>query len=323
MRRKSWELLAWKQKTPSTIALRGDVLENIPVLQRETYMNKFSISWDLVKTSFAILYADKELIVLPIISSLLSILAMAALFGGYYTAYWPEIRAMHSTGPGRHMPHELVFYGLVFAFYVVNYFVVIFCNVALVGVANSRMIGGDWKLRDGLALAWSRNMLILQWAVLAATVGMILQAISERVGLLGKIVTGLVGLAWSLAIYFIVPVLAFENLGPLDALKRSARLFRETWGEAVVAGVSFSLVFSIPLFAGVGLWFLLLMASGPTVSFLIPGIILLALYMQVILAISSAVSSIFNVALYRYAITGQVQGGFSEDQLKSAWIPKE
>ena len=230
---------------------------------------------------------------------------------------------MHSQGPIRHMPHPMVFYTLLFLFYVVNYFVVIFCNVALVGVANSRMTGTGWKLRDGLALAWERNMLIFQWAVVAATVGMILQAISERVGVLGKIVTALAGLAWSLAIYFIVPVLAFENLGPLDALKRSARLFRETWGENFIAGVSFSLVFAIPLYAGVAIWFLMMMSVGFTAGILIPAIILLVIYIQVILAVSSAVSSIFNVALYRYAITGKVQGGFSEEQLNSAWLPKD
>ncbi len=286
-------------------------------------MSKFSVSWDLVKTSFGILRADKELIVLPMISSLLAILAMAGIFSGYFAAYWPELRAMHSNGPVRHMPHATVFYGLLFLFYVVNYFVVIFCNVALVGVANSRMTGTGWKLRDGLALAWDRNLLIFQWAVLAATVGMILQAISERVGLLGKIVTALVGLAWSLAIYFIVPVLAFENLGPVDALKRSARLFRATWGENFIAGVSFSLIFMFPLYAGVGVWFVLMMAVGFSPATLIPGILLLVIYIQVVLAVSSAVSSIYNVAIYRYAVTGHVQGGFSEEQLNSAWVPKE
>lgn len=286
-------------------------------------MNKLSVSWDLVKTSFGILREDKELIVFPLISSLVSLVAMAAIFGGYFGAYWPEIQASHGAGPSRQMPHQLVLYGLTFLFYVVNYFVVIFCNVALVGVANSRMIGGKWTMRDGLALAWERNMLIFQWAVLAATVGMILRTISERVGLLGKIVTGLVGLAWSLAIYFIVPVLAFENLGPVDALKRSARLFRDTWGENFVAGVSFSLIFMIPMFAGVFVWLGLIMTMGPSIATLIGATVLLAVYVQIVFAISSAVSSIFNVALYRYAITGHVQGGFSEEQLNSAWLPKE
>ncbi len=287
-------------------------------------MNPFariSVSWDLMKTSLALLRSDAELIILPFVSTLCSALAFAALLGCYISAYGWDIHVVHF---GRRAivtsPHPAQLYFALFLYYVANFFVVIFCNVALVGVANSRMCGGTWTLRDGLSLAWARRLTILKWATFAATVGIILRTLEERAGFIGRIVIGLIGLAWSLACFFVVPVLAFEDLSPLDALKRSAALFRKTWGENVVAGVSFSILFMIPMLAGIGVWFVVA-SSLPRAAF-IPSIVALILYFQLIVAAAAAASSIFNLAIYRYALTGKEHGGFTADQFNSAWLPK-
>lgn len=285
-------------------------------------MGKIATSWELVKKSLAILASDKELVLLPLTSAFLSLLAGVLLFGTYFVTNWPEIRAAHAAGPGARLPYTGTLYLLTFVFYVANYFVVVFCNVALVAVANNRMGGGSWGMRAGLDLAWQRKWSIFQWAVFAATVGMILRTISERVGLLGRIVVGLVGLAWSLAIYFIVPVLAFENLGPIDAFKRSVQLFRKTWGERVVAGVSFGLIFALPWFLLMGLAMALMPMMAGSIVALIAVYGFLTVSFVVLFAVSSAASSIFNVALYNYALSGRVHGGFSEDDFLFAWVPK-
>jgi len=109
----------------------------------------------------------------------------------------------------------------------------VFFNVALVGVANSRLMGGNWTFRDGIELAWARKGTISQRAFVAATIGMILRALEERMGLIGRLVMRIIGIAWAVACYFVVPVLAFEDLTPIAAIKRSSRLFRDTWGEKV------------------------------------------------------------------------------------------
>ena len=284
-------------------------------------MGKIALSWTLVMKSLSILASDKELILLPMVSSFLSFLAAAALYGWYFASNWDSIQAARAQGLTG-LPYPVLFYLLTFIFYVISYFVVDFCNVALIAVANNRMAGGHWKMRDGLALAWERSGTIFQWAVFAATVGMILRIISERVGFLGRIVTGLVGLTWSLAIYFIVPVLAFDNLGPIDAVKRSAKLFRETWGENVAAGVSFGLIFGVPLFFGVGLLKLRLLPMGFHSIAATIAVVLDLLFLQFTSAVCSAAWSIFNVALYNYALSGAVHGGFSADDFQSAWVPK-
>jgi len=289
-------------------------------------MRKLAASWDLLKTSFAILRSDKELILLPITSAILSAIAFVIMMGGWFFMNWADIRAsQHAVaqyGGRPPMPHSDTFYLALFLFYIVNYFIVIFLNVALVGVANSRLSGGTWTIGDGLSLAAARASTIFKWAVFAATVGTILRWISERVGLLGKIVVALVGLTWSLATYFVVPILAFEDLGPIDAVKRSSKLFKQTWGERVVAGLSFGMIFGLAIIGGFGAWFFGLIAFSRSLVGIIFVSLLLLAYIQIVVAISSATASIFNVALYRYALTGKLHGGFTQEQLQSAWVPK-
>jgi hypothetical protein len=177
-------------------------------------------------------------------------------------------------------------------------------------------------MHQGLALAWQRRFTILQWAILAATVGMVLQMISERVGFLGKFFIRLVGLAWALATYFIVPVLAFDNLSPIEAVRRSAQLFRKTWGEDVVAGVSCTLIFMIPLSLGIGLWFATKDSQSLSPAGMMAMDAVLLAYILVVSAVMSATTSVYKVALYNYALGGRVHGGFSEEQFQSTWVPK-
>jgi hypothetical protein len=196
--------------------------------------------------------------------------------------------------------------------------------VALVGVANSRLGGGTWTMRDGLELAWARKGTILQWAMVAATVGVLLKTLEERLGLIGRIAMRIIGFAWALACYFVVPVLAFEDLSPIDAIKRSSKLFKETWGERVVGGFSFSLVFFVLGLPAIGLLMasLLLgvMTRSPGVMLL--GFLLMMLYYLLLSVVSSSVQGIFNAALYRYACFKQVPPVFSANLITEAWTPK-
>jgi hypothetical protein len=208
----------------------------------------------------------------------------------------------------------------MFTLYVVNYFVIVFFNVALVGVANSRLMGGTWTFRDGLALAWERKGTILQWALVAATVGVILRTLEERLGLIGRLIMRIIGIAWALACYFVVPVLAFEDLTPIEAVKRSAKLFRDTWGEKVIGGFSLSLVSLVLMLPGIGLVIVAAILGGAT-GFLF-GLVVMFLYFLLLSVFMSAVGGIFNAALYRYACFKQVAPAFSQDLIASAWAPK-
>jgi hypothetical protein len=283
-------------------------------------MGKFSRSWELVKQSFAILRSDKQLMLFPVLSAVTCLFVTAVIATGGTFMLLPARAAALAAGE-RFQPNQSpVFLLGMFTLYVANYFIMVFFNVALVGVANSRLMGGSWTFRDGIELAWARKGTILQWALVAATVGMVLRTIEERMGIVGRIIMRIIGIAWTLACYFVVPVLAFEDLTPIEAVKRSAKLFRDTWGEKVVGGFSLSLVSLVLMLPGLGLWFVAMFLGG--IKGLLFGTVLMVLYFLLLSVFMSAVQGVFNAALYRYACFKQVPPAFDHDLVAAAWAPK-
>jgi hypothetical protein len=283
-------------------------------------MGKFSRSWELVKQSFAILRSDKQLMLFPVLSAITCLIVTAVIATGGTFMLLPARAAALAAGE-RFQPNQSpVFLLGMFTLYVANYFIMVFFNVALVGVANSRLMGGSWTFRDGIELAWARKGTILQWALVAATVGMVLRTIEERMGIIGRIIMRIIGIAWTLACYFVVPVLAFEDLTPIEAVKRSAKLFRDTWGEKVVGGFSLSLVSLVLMLPGIGLWFALMFLGG--IKGLLFGTVLMVLYFLLLSVFMSAVQGVFNAALYRYACFKQVPPAFDHNLVAAAWAPK-
>lgn len=283
-------------------------------------MGKFSRSWELVKQSFAILRSDKQLMLFPVLSAMSCLLVTAVIATGGTILMMPSITAAAASGEQFHPNQSPLFLVGMFTLYVANYFVIVFFNVALVGVANSRLMGGNWTLRDGIELAWARKGTIFQWALVAATVGMILKTLEERMGLIGRIIMRIIGIAWALACYFVVPVLAFEDLTPIEAVKRSSKLFRDTWGEKVIGGFSFGLVSFVLMLPAFGL-FIVAAVLGGVKGFLV-GFALVILYLLMLSVMMSAVQGIFNAALYRYACFKQVPPAFDADLVTAAWTPK-
>jgi hypothetical protein len=283
-------------------------------------MGKFSRSWQLVMQSFAILRSDKQLMLFPVLSAVSCFILTAIIATGGAFLMLPARAAALAAGEQFHPNQSPLFMAGMFTLYVVNYFVIVFFNVALVGVANSRLMGGTWTFRDGLELAWERKFTIFQWALVAATVGVILRTLEERLGLIGRIIMRFVGIAWALACYFVVPVLAFEDLTPIEAVKRSSKLFRDTWGEKVMGGFSLSLVSLALMLPGVGLVIVATMLGG--VTGLLVGLAVMFIYFLLLSVFMSAVGGIFNAALYRYACFKQVAPAFSQDLIASAWAPK-
>jgi hypothetical protein len=283
-------------------------------------MGKFSRSWQLVKQSFAILRSDKQLMLFPVFSAVSCFVVTAIIATGGAFLLLPARAAAIAAGESFNPSQSPMFLIGMFILYVVNYFVIVFFNVALVGVANSRLMGGTWTFRDGLELAWERKGTILQWALVAATVGVVLRTLEERLGLIGRIIMKIIGIAWALACYFVVPVLAFEDLTPIEAVKRSSKLFRDTWGEKVIGGFSLSLVSMVLMLPGIGLVIVAGILGGG-IGFLF-GLLVIFLYFLLLSVFMSAVGGIFNAALYRYACFKQVAPAFSQDLIASAWAPK-
>src|SRR5262249_1074067 len=131
-----------------------------------------------------------------------------------------------------------------FVFYVVQYTIVFYCNSALVGAALIRLRGGQPTLGDGFRIANERFGSIVGYALVAATVGVILRQIAQR-GMIGRILGTGFGLAWNVATFLAVPVLVVEGVGPIEAVKRSSQLLKKTWGEQIVGNIGLGLVFGL------------------------------------------------------------------------------
>jgi len=279
---------------------------------------KLSNSWELVKASAAVLQADKELLLFPVISAVLSILvvvtfAVPAMLAGVFASGFPEATGIPAAG-----------YAAVLLFYVVQYFVIFFCNTALVGAALIRLRGGDPTVADGFRIAASRAGDILGYALIAATVGMLLRAISERSGLLGRLVVGLLGLAWNLATFLVVPVLVVEDVGPIEAIRQSASYLKRTWGEQIVGNLGMGLVFGLISLGTLAAGVVLLVAAAATESaaLIIFVAVCLLLAFVAIALVSSALSGVYAAAVYRYAAEGQTGGFFTPAMVRSAFRRK-
>jgi len=212
----------------------------------------------------------------------------------------------------------------VLLFYVVQYFVIFFCNTALVGAALIRLRGGDPTVADGFRIAASRIQPILGYALIAATAGLLLRAISERSGLLGRLVVGLVGLAWNLATFLVVPVLVVEDVGPIEAIQQSASYLKRTWGEQIAGNIGMGLVFGLISLGTLAAGAVLLMAAAATESaalIIFVAVCLLMAFVAIAL-VSSALSGVYAAAVYRYAAEGQTGGFFTPAMVRSAFRAK-
>lgn len=275
---------------------------------------RFANSWQLVKSSAAVLQADTELVIFPILSAI-GVLLVTASFAV------PII----VSGRAQQLENSPLSYVLGFLFYLAAYFVIFFCNSALVGAAMIRLRGGDPTVKDGLRIAFSHIGPIFGYALLSATVGMILKTIQERAGFLGRIVVALVGFVWNVATFLAVPVLVVENVGPIDAVKRSAALLKKTWGEQVIGNGGIGLVFGLLIFGLIllGVPLLILAASAQSPALLIAAIAVLSLTFVVLLILNSTLSSIYTAAVYLYAAEGTAGGSFQTEMIQGAFRPRK
>jgi hypothetical protein len=277
--------------------------------------DKISRGIELTKQSFAVLREEKTLLVFPLLSGLACLFVLAS----FAVPLWATGYAQVVFDDGR-FPQDPLAYVLLFLFYFVNYFVVIFFNSALISCAIIRFHGGDATLGDGMSAAISRLPQIIGWALVSATVGVILKAIESRSEKVGQIAAALLGAGWTIATYFVVPVLVVEGVGPIAAVKRSFAILRKTWGESLTANFSIglavmlaSLVAALPAVLG--------FVFG-TPATIVAGIAVSVVFWIIIGLVSTALNTIVLAALYLYAAKGEVPRQFDENLLRGAYAPK-
>ncbi|MDP4150965.1 MAG: DUF6159 family protein [Bacteroidota bacterium] len=273
------------------------------------FIDRMSNGWKIFLDSFAVLKENRQLILFPILSGLSMILVVSSfvlIMLGAADWDWEGVRDQGTVAN----------YALVFVYYLVNYFIITFFNTALVHCTHLYYSGQKPTLGDGIRFSMSRIGVILSWALFAATVGTILRAISDRLGWLGKLIIGLIGLAWNIATFFVVPVIAYENLGPVGAFKRSTQLMKEKWGESLGATFSFGFIY---LVAWIGLG--LLAAVIGMVIHPIAGIFVFLVGVLSTMAVMSAARMIFISAVY-HNIQGNPVKHFNQELADNLFINK-
>ena len=277
-------------------------------------MDRITRGFKLARQSWQVLKNDKSLIIFPILSTLFGILALVAIWA-------PALIVRGVFEGGQADRHDPVFYIAGAATAYISTFIAIFFNVALAACAVRSMRGEDTRVGEGIKAAGQRIGPILGWTFLTATVGLILRALKDRLPYLGQIVVDIVGGAWAIAAFFVVPVIALEGTGPFRSLQRSADVVKARWGESATGAATISIVtflFSVVIAIVGGFTGAALMGTR-----LLPlGVAVLAATVAAIIVvsfISTALSQIFRVAVYQYAVTGATPGGFDGRLLQAAF----
>jgi Family of unknown function (DUF6159) len=288
-------------------------------------MNAFSRSWLLTKLTFGVINKDRELLWFALLSFIFSSLFSIAM------VVPSVIPTLLENGVSQESL-EVYHYIIIFLTYFGLAFIATFFNVCVVYTTKVRFEGGDATFGESLKFGFSRIGLIFQWSLIAATVGLILRLLdnlAERFGKIGEIVMriiiGMLGLAWSILTIFVVPVLVYEGLGPIDAIKKSAQVIKHTWGESLIKSIGLGLVqflvFALIILLSGGLTYVL--SSAFQEMGLLIGIGVGVLLVLLAGLIFSVASTIFNTALYVYANNNIIASGFNEEIVKGAFKPKK
>jgi len=251
-----------------------------------SFFDRLSNGWTLAINSLKVLKENKQLIIFPVLSGISLVLIM-----GSFVLVFLGVNGW--SDENIEDPGTIGNYLYLFLFYLVNYFIVVFFNMGLIHCTRLYFRGEEVSINAGLRFSLSRIGTIFSWAVFAATVGTILRIIQEESGIIGKIITGIIGIVWNIATFFVVPVIAYEDLGPIAAFKRSSQLMKQKWGESLGATFSFGLIQFLAMIVLIIPLFFIGNMIHP-----IGGIALAVMGVFIIATIFSAAQTIFVSAVY-------------------------
>jgi hypothetical protein len=278
-----------------------------------------------------VLGRDKELLVFPIVSGIAALLVMATFVGGAWSTGLLDAiteQAGQAAGDGAEETgwtrQDTVMAIVGFAYYFVSYAVIIYFNAALIGAAHIRLTGGDPTVSDGFRAANACLPSILAYALIAATVGVILKMMRENSNnIVARIMVGLLGMAWTLITFLVVPVMVIEKKGAVASVRRSTRLLKDTWGEQIVSNLGFGLINFLLALLG-----LLLLVPGIAfiamdTSVVLGAVLCIAavLYWVALGIVMSALRGIFVAALYAHAAHQPLQH-FPNEVVAGAFRPR-
>lgn len=272
--------------------------------------------------SFRVIKMDREMLLFPLLAGIFSLLYAGALLV-------PTILVDFMRQSADSVALGLVDYVLLGASYLGLAFIATFFNVCVVFTTKTRFEGGDATFMDSIRFAFSKIHLIFAWSAVAATVGVLLRMLdqtAQRAGLAGRVILGILsavlGAAWSIVTLFVIPAMVYHDLGPIDAIKRSAQTFKRTWGESLIRhfglGAIQFLFLLLGFIVGVVLFRLLVPLGGTGI---VVAVSVTVVYFLTVILVFSVANNVFNTALYAYA-NGAAPTAFDRQTLEGAFAPR-
>ncbi|MGO8699229.1 MAG: DUF6159 family protein [Limisphaerales bacterium] len=291
-------------------------------------MAKFENSWRLFKASISVTFKYRKLLWFPILITFLTV--FIALF--FLSAMViPAVAAHHWLALNKYLaPTPAV--GAAYALcvplvYLLSMLLATFFNVAFYSEIIAALNGKGVSFRRGLASAYGRLPSIVVWSLFAGLVGWLIRSLEARLPFAARIFTGFIGLAWSIAAVFAIPVIIQEQpmRNPLKILQQSAMTLKKAWGESLVGYVGFSaaelaiFLCSLPPFLLAG-----------ALAYLFKSVWLIAiaaaiwlLGLLVMTYISGVAGNVYRCALYLYAAEGVIPEPYDREMLDMAWKVKK
>ena len=279
----------------------------------------FSRSWRFARASYGLVWRNKRLLVFPVLSGAASLLVLASfLFPLHQTDALAAWQNAAFEAEGEALP--IAAWVTLFGYYVANYFVIVFFNAALIVCAIRDMQGEPVRLAEGLSVAAKRWHAILGWAIVSAIVGVVLRALESNKKV-GRFVVSLIGMAWTAVSFFVVPVIVIDNRGPVDAVRESSRIMKQTWGTALTGNFSLGLinflVFMPALLLAIGLlWMGFAIGTITSIVLAAGGCVILFLLMA---CLTAAAGSVFRAMLHCYATGTGLPSAVNSRDLASAF----
>lgn len=289
-----------------------------PVTIEGRQVGRLRASFLLFKETFRFLRADAEMMAVPIIAILFEMFLFGVLGIFLFTTGFFTL-LVQSEGA----PKAPVAYIALFLCYIVSAFVIAWMQAVITHIVYVRAHGSNATLGEGIKVAFNNWSALLLWSVITSTVGILLRAIADRSRIVGRIVVALIGTAWSVLTYFVVPSIIIGKRPAFDAIRDSGTIFKRTWGETLVTNISFSLVLTLGFFAYLIALFGIGFIMGWSIGVVITLCVLFVFGITILSLLGSTLGSILRTLLYLYASEGKVPENFNPELLEKMFKRKD
>lgn len=281
-------------------------------------MTTRQVSASLAASAWAAYRGNRSLLAFPLLSAVLVIASLATFGTPAVIAYLAD--------------QLVVGIVLTIAALLAAQILATIASGGLIVAADAVLRGEPAGLGRGLRHALRRVGPLIAVALMQLGVGTLIGAIrgnsNSGAAAIGRsVAAGAVTVAWSVLTLFVLPLVVLGGEGPLTAVRHSGSLIRQRWGTPQIVGVArisgglllrFFLPGLLALLAGGGV---LILGGGQSIALLALASACGLVGLLFILAgtmTGAVLSSLFRVALYRYATDEQVSSPFTAGDLAGA-----